>query len=162
MKIYKSILSISKPFIFIFFQINLILPVIASSSSVPISSTSKINQAIEIKKHYSHYKKNKNQFYTSNLNKKNFKVQLDLYINGLNNSLAIINQIEATSQPYALSPEGNQLALDYELLKPLQNLAMGQIDKKSCDASKALNVKNTGQDKKNFDLIYSVIQKICN
>lgn len=146
----------------IIFHLFILLPITSCKSFASAATPNSKQQVNEIITIYNLYKINKTQFYNAKLNKNNFKSQLNLYINHLNNSLSKINTTEAKTSPPIISAEGNQLAFDYELLKPLQRLASRPIDKKSCDEAVIQNSYNAGRDQKSLDLINSVIQKICN
>lgn len=154
-KIFSSISFYLTLLTFLFIQFSI------SAVSSKTSTTSASTKLIEIKNIYSQYKKTKIHFYTTKMDKINFKNQLTLYINSLNSSLDKIRTLESLSNEDLLTPEGNQLAFDQELLKPLQALALTNFDKKACTDAFHSNKYNTGEDKKNYELVDSLIKQVC-
>ena len=126
-----------------------------------LSATASQSAVNEIEKIYFSYKAEKIKFFTSAITKQNIKTKLEEYSKILNTALNKIHKIESTLKTQKLSPEGNQLALDLELLEPIQNLVGSNFDKKSCSEAALLNELNTGNEKAEFELVNSVLNKLC-
>ena len=117
--------------------------------------------ANDIKKIYSVYKEARIKFYTSDVNKKNIKSKVADYLKVLNTSLQEIQNIESKTKTPILSPEGNQIAYDQALFEPIHNLSKSKIDKKTCDEAEHLNKINAANDQKEYDMVNSILKKLC-
>lgn len=115
----------------------------------------------DIEKIYASYKSEKIKFFTSSITKQNIKTKLEEYSKILNTALNKIQTIESKSKIPTISPEGNQLALDLELLEPIQNLVDSNFDKKSCSDAALLNELNTGNEKAEFEMVNNILDKLC-
>ncbi len=107
---------------------------------------------------YEDFQKTKTSFLTSKLTKKDFSVKfkkLDLELNSKYLKLKSLEKKE-------LTVEGNQLALDLELLEPLRNMAASQVNKTNCLKAKDLNQLNfTEEEKTQIKSIEKVLISIC-
>lgn len=65
------------------------------------------------------------------------------------------------SEKPALSTEGNQMALDIEMLEPLEFLASSRINKESCSEADLLNEMNSTSDPETFQRIKKSLQNLC-
>lgn len=108
--------------------------------------------------YYEDFQKTKAQFFNSKLTKKDFSKkfkELDVNLNATYGKLKI-------AEKEKLSTEGNQLALDLELLSPLRNLASTKMNKENCLQAKHLNSVNaTTEEKEQHQLIEKVISIVC-
>ncbi len=60
-----------------------------------------------------------------------------------------------------LSPEGNQMALDLEMLEPLKILSTNNISSTSCNDAHLVNELNNESDPKTYQKIKTQIQELC-
>jgi len=61
-----------------------------------------------------------------------------------------------------LTSEGNQMALDLEVLEPLRILAEGTITEKKCSEADFANDLNNSDNEKSYNQIKEQISLICN
>lgn len=111
----------------------------------------------ELKKDYTEFRKN---YFTmiSNSPAKNDFVK---YFNDLEAKLN--KQFEAflIKERRQLTPEGNQMALDLEMLEPLKVLANGQLSTESCTQALHNNELNSAADESAAKQIAKLINKLC-
>lgn len=115
----------------------------------------------EIENIYSEYEKVKNTFYSANINRNNASQALETYKTKTSSYLEKIELLEDKDKTTKLSPEGNQLAYDLEIIEPLSILINGKFDKASCDKAYQLNESNTDLKNIIFKKIKSIIQNLC-
>ena len=121
-------------------------------NSVSFAATPEINSIFE------DFQKSKSQFLSAPISKKDFAKRFKDLDSSLNSKYGEFKTVEKDE----LSIEGNQLALDLELLEPLRNLAAAKIDKESCRQAKHLNAMNTTlEEKPQIDTIEKIIATIC-
>jgi hypothetical protein len=60
-----------------------------------------------------------------------------------------------------ISKEGNQMALDIEMLEPLEFLASSKISNESCAEAELLNEMNSSSDVKTFQKVKESLRKLC-
>ena len=61
----------------------------------------------------------------------------------------------------AITNEGNQMALDIEMLEPLKIIAKGNASKESCSNAEFINELNNQSDTKTYDKLKVQITKLC-
>lgn len=61
----------------------------------------------------------------------------------------------------AITSEGNQMALDIEMLEPLKIIAEGNASKESCSNAEFMNELNNQSDGKTYDKLKVQISKLC-
>ncbi len=108
---------------------------------------------------YEDFQKTKDLFLSSTKTKKDFAKKFKKLDADLNAKFLKLKSLEKKQ----LSVEGNQLALDLELLQPLRNLATSAINKINCRNAETLNQMNlTDEEKDQINLIEKVLKSICN
>ena len=60
-----------------------------------------------------------------------------------------------------ITAEGNQMALDIEMLEPLKIIAEGNASKESCSNAEFINELNNQSDAKTYDKLKDQISKLC-
>lgn len=61
----------------------------------------------------------------------------------------------------AITSEGNQMALDIEMLEPLKIIAEGNASKESCSNAEFMNELNNQSDAKTYEKLKVQITKLC-
>lgn len=111
---------------------------------------------------YKESMKTKSMFYNSKFDKKKFKSKVEAYSKSLTTALKNVQSLESKNNTSTTDPIALQLALEIELIEPIQNLANSNLNEKSCHAARHLNKYNTENDTKDFNLVDSVIKQLCN
>ena len=112
----------------------------------------------EVTSIFEDFQKSKSQFLSAPITKKDFVKRFKDLDTSLTSKYAQLKTIEKNE----LTVEGNQLALDLELLEPLRNLATAKITKDSCRQAKHLNAMNTTlEEKPQIDSIEKIITTLC-
>ena len=107
---------------------------------------------------YEDFQKSKTSFLSSKMTKKDFSKKFKNLDLDLNSKYLELKSLEKQE----LTVEGNQIALDLELLEPLRQLAHTQINKKNCLEAKNLNQLNfTEAEKTQINSIETVLKSIC-
>ncbi|OFZ29285.1 MAG: hypothetical protein A2622_07660 [Bdellovibrionales bacterium RIFCSPHIGHO2_01_FULL_40_29] len=107
---------------------------------------------------YEEFQRSKDQFLAMKLTQKDFSKKFK----ELDSQLTALYEKLKASESEELSVEGNQMALDLELLEPLRQLANSKFDKAACREARHSNQMNvTPEDKEQNDVIEKVIQSIC-
>lgn len=60
-----------------------------------------------------------------------------------------------------ITEEGNQMALDLEMLEPLKIIAEGNASKESCSNAEFMNELNNQSDEPTYDKLKTHISKLC-
>ena len=68
---------------------------------------------------------------------------------------------ERKSKKVVLSEEGNQIALDLELVEPIQILVTAKFDKTSCTEAKAIHSLNYLEKTDDYQSLTDIINKLC-
>jgi predicted lipid-binding transport protein (Tim44 family) len=68
---------------------------------------------------------------------------------------------KAKKEGKALTEEGNQMALDIEMLEPLRIIAEGNASKESCTNATFINDLNNKSDTVTYDKVKAQIAKLC-
>ena len=107
---------------------------------------------------YEDFQKSKSNFFSSNPSRKDFSRKFKKLDSDLNAKFLELKSIEKTE----LTEEGNQLALDLELLQPLRDLSSRKVNKDACLKALSLNQLNsTEEEKKQIEAIEKIIKSIC-
>lgn len=117
-------------------------------------NTAQAQTSDELKKDYNDFRSN----YLTLISSSPTKIEFTKYFNDLESKLN--KQFEAflVKERRRLTPEGNQMALDLEMLEPLKMLANGKL---SCDEALHNNELNSGADAIAAGKIKTLINKVC-
>lgn len=131
---------------------NIFAATLLSISSLAISATN------DLKSQYEDFQKTYSQTLSAAKNKSNFAKEFDQN----NKKLKIKYDQFVKFEKKELSPEGNQMALDIEMLEPLEFLATSRINKEACSEAMLLNEMNSTSDPETFVRVKKSIQTLCN
>ncbi len=113
---------------------------------------------LQLRKVYNDLQASKTAFFNSEIIKQDFSQKFKILDAEIRAKYSQIQILEGDG----LSVEGNQTALDLELLEPLRMLARNQITKKSCSEAKHQNELNASPDEKDqIQTIENLITKLC-
>ena len=112
---------------------------------------------IDLQKHYADFEKNYTQTLNLTKNPKLFFKDFDTSHKTLKKKYSDFTILEKSE----LSPEGNQMALDIEMLEPLEFLASSRINKESCAEAEVLNEMNSTSDPSTFKKIKESLRTLC-
>lgn len=115
----------------------------------------------KIKALYSSYLKDKSDFFKAEHSKQNIAKLVDKYLNDSRATLEKIKKIEQENKKIVLSEEGNQIALDVEVIEPIKLVANSSFSKDSCSEAKVLNELNHDEKDTQYKVISGIIEKIC-
>lgn len=110
---------------------------------------------------YNDYSRQKKEFLNGELNRQNIKIKLGSYLKNLNASLNEIQDIEKNNKKILLSPEGNQLALDLEVIGPVQILVQTKFLEEDCQLARHANALNSGDAGILNDSVKNIIEALC-
>jgi hypothetical protein len=111
----------------------------------------------ELKKDYAVFQKK----YSEVLDKSSDKNYLLKYFGDEYTKLKKDFDLFSKNEKAEISPEGNQMALDIEMLEPLHFLASSRIDVESCSEADILNEMNSESDDDTFKIIKKSLQTLC-
>ncbi len=107
---------------------------------------------------YDDFQKVKSNFLSSKPLRKDFSKKFKKLDADLNDKFLQLKSIEKVE----LTEEGNQLALDLELLQPIRDLASRKINKDTCSQALNLNQLNlTEEEKTQIQAIEKIIKSLC-
>lgn len=112
---------------------------------------------IDLQKQYADFEKNYAQTLNLTKNPKLFFKDFDTSHKTLKKKYSDFAVLEKSE----LSPEGNQMALDIEMLEPLEFLASSRISKDSCAEAEVLNEMNSTSDPDTFKKIKDSLKTLC-
>lgn len=112
---------------------------------------------IDLQKQYADFEKNYAKTLNLTKNPKLFFKDFDTSHKTLKKKYSDFAVLEKSE----LSPEGNQMALDIEMLEPLEFLASSRISKDSCAEAEALNEMNSTSDPQTFKKIKDSLKTLC-
>lgn len=111
-----------------------------------------------VRETYEDFQKVKSNFFSTKLAKKDFSKTFKKLDSDLNAKFQELKSVEKAE----LTEEGNQLALDLELLQPLRDLASKKINKDECLKALSLNQLNsTEEEKTQIEAIEKIIKSVC-
>lgn len=116
----------------------------------------------EIQQIYNSYLTKKKKFFSSEHNKKQTPTLLDEYYKAGEQALEKIKNIELKNQKIILSAEGNQIALDIELLSPLLMLSKENFNKSLCAEVKHDHDLNHIEKSKDYLNLTNILNLFCN
>ncbi len=131
-----------------------ILILLAASTAVAASNS-------EIEKIFADFETLQKSFYSQEMDQTNLKAKVTAYMLSVNESLVKIQKLEAKKKPIALSEEGTELALEIELVEPIQKLAASDFGADACGEASQLNEVNAGKIQEAYDRIQAVLNKFC-
>ncbi len=111
----------------------------------------------ELKKDYTKFKKMYSDLLTKTADQKSFESSFVKDFKTLQTEFEIFSKKEKEE----LSLEGNQMALDIEMLAPLDFLATSKINKESCAEAELLNEMNSTSDAASFQKIKQSLNLLC-
>ena len=111
----------------------------------------------ELKSDYSKFKKKYSDLITKSTDQKIFMSSFSKDYK----TLQIEFEKFSKNEKEELSKEGNQMALDIEMLEPLEFLSSSQINKESCAEAELLNEMNSSSDVKTFQKIKDSLKSLC-
>lgn len=117
----------------------------------------------EITQVYENFSQQKKELLKADLNKKNIKETVEKYSKNLSISYEEVKKLEAKSKNVLLTPEGNQMAYEIEILEPIRDLASSKMTKEDCKKAKhehELNFPVVKDDES--AAIENLINKVCN
>lgn len=117
----------------------------------------------EIMQVYENFSQQKKELLKADLNKKNIKETVAKYTKNLSISYEEVKKLEAKSKSVLLTPEGNQMAYEIEILEPIRDLASSKMTKEDCMKAKhehELNFPVVKDDES--AAIENLINKVCN
>jgi hypothetical protein len=120
-------------------------------SQISFSSTS------DLKKQHADFQK----AYAKTLDLSKDKILFAKNFDSNSKSLKKKYDVFSKSEKTEISSEGNQMALDIEMLEPLEFLASSRMDKESCSEADLLNEMNSTSDVKTYQKIKESIQTLC-
>lgn len=116
------------------------------------------NAAASMSTTYDDFQKIKSQFLSAKMTRNDFSKKFKKVDAELNAKYSKLKSFEKTE----LTVEGNQLALDLELLQPLRDLAKSKINKENCQEALSSNQRNlTAEEKNQTDAIEKLIKSVC-
>lgn len=114
--------------------------------------------AVQTSKIYNEFQISKTSFLNSQFTAKDFAKKFKTADAELNAKYVQLKAVEGDD----LSIEGNQIALDLELLSPLRKLATSKINKETCNEAIHLNEMNsTPVEKMQLETIEKLIKMLC-
>lgn len=124
---------------------------IAAFSSTPTSLSP------ELKKDYDEFQKTYEDAVTMSGDKAKFLKEFKSIETSLKKKYSAFDKKEGQ----AITNEGNQMALDIEMLEPLKIIAEGNASKESCSNAEFINELNNQSDAKTYDKLKVQITKLC-
>ncbi len=120
-------------------------------------NTAQAETSDELKKDYADFRKN----YLTMISSSPAKADFVKYFNDLESKLN--KQFEAflVKERRQLTPEGNQMALDLEMLEPLKILADSKLSTETCTQALHNNEMNSAADESAVKQIATLISKLC-
>lgn len=143
-------------------QIHFTAIVIAATTLVFFKSYAADSQTAKLAELYSEFKKVKTEMLETQYTKKNFKSQFSKSYAVLKQKYEELQKTENLIKKDLLSPEGNQMAFDLEVLAPLQSLADSNLDKKTCESVSDENERNSAPDVvESVNQVQKIIDQVC-
>lgn len=111
----------------------------------------------ELRKDYDEFQKSYEDAVTMSGDKAKFLKEFKNIEAGLQKKYQAFDKKEGKK----LTAEGNQMALDIEMLEPLKIIAEGNASKESCSNANFINELNNQSDAKTYDKLKTQIDKLC-
>lgn len=111
----------------------------------------------ELRKDYDEFQKSYEDAVTMSGDKAKFLKEFKSIETNLQKKYKAFDKKEGQS----ITNEGNQMALDIEMLEPLKIIAEGNASKESCSNAEFINELNNQSDAKTYDKLKVQITKLC-
>lgn len=125
--------------------------------SVATFATTPTSLSPELKKDYDEFQRSYEDAITMSGDKAKFLKEFKSIESNLQKKYKAFDKKEGQ----AITPEGNQMALDIEMLEPLKIIAEGNASKESCSNAEFINELNNQSDVKTYDKLKAQITKLC-
>lgn len=135
-------------------QIGFISSLLISCAAIATTPTS---LSPELKKDYDEFQRSYEDAITMSGDKAKFLQEFKNIESGLQKKYKAFDKKEGQ----AITNEGNQMALDIEMLEPLKIIAEGNASKESCSNAEFINELNNQSDAKTYDKLKTQIAKLC-
>ncbi len=135
-------------------QLSLIIALLISVSALASTPTS---LSPELRKDYDEFQKSYEDAVTMSEDKAKFLKEFK----GIETNLQKKYKAFDKKEGQAITNEGNQMALDIEMLEPLKIIAEGNASEESCSNAKFINELNNQSDAKTYDKLKAQITKLC-
>lgn len=111
----------------------------------------------ELKKDYDEFQRSYEDAVTMSGDKAKFLKEFKNIESGLQKKYKAFDKKEGQT----ITAEGNQMALDIEMLEPLKIIAEGNASKESCSNAVFINELNNQSDAKAYETLKEQITKLC-
>ena len=135
-------------------QLGLITTLLISASAFASTPTS---LSPELKKDYDEFQRSYEDAVSVSGDKAKFLKEFKNIETGLQKKYKAFDKKEGQS----ITAEGNQMALDIEMLEPLKIIAEGNASKESCSNAEFINELNNQSDAKTYAKLKEQITKLC-
>lgn len=135
-------------------KLGLITLFVVSSTALATTPTS---LSPELKKDYDEFQRSYEDALTMSGDKAKFLQEFKSIESSLQKKYKAFDKKEGQS----ITSEGNQMALDIEMLEPLRIIAEGNASKESCSNAEFINELNNESDAKTYDRLKAQITKLC-
>ena len=125
--------------------------------AVTAFATTPTSLSPELKKDYDEFQKSYEDAVTMSGDKAKFLKEFKNIEAGLQKKYNAFDKKEEQK----ITAEGNQMALDIEMLEPLKIIAEGNASKESCSNAQFINELNNQSDVKTYDKLKEQIGKLC-
>jgi len=129
--------------------------ILISIFSISLNSFASVS---DLNKDYNEFQNEYNKIF----NIKNDKKEFSSEFNKIEKELQLQYKNFVKKEKKKLTSEGNQMALDLEVLEPLRILAEGTITEKKCSEADFANDLNNSDNEKSYNQIKEQISLICN
>ena len=128
-----------------------------------LASIAYANTPKEIADIYSNFETKKLELLKADFTKKDAKEKIIPAYEALERALNEVKDLEAKSKEDQLTPEGNEMAYDLEILAPIKDLASGLMSKEDCDKARHEHTLNFPVvEDEDSTAIAKAIDKLCN
>lgn len=135
-------------------QLGLITTLLISVSTFASTPTS---LSPDLKKDYDEFQRSYEDAVTMSGDKAKFLKEFKSIEAGLQKKYKAFDKKEGQK----ITAEGNQMALDIEMLEPLKIIAEGNASKESCSNAEFINELNNQSDAKAYEKLKEQITKLC-
>ncbi|WP_409477344.1 hypothetical protein [Pseudobdellovibrio sp. HCB154] len=125
--------------------------------SVSVFASTPTSLSPELKKDYDEFQRSYEDAVTMSGDKAKFLKEFKNIETGLQKKYKAFDKKEGQK----LTAEGNQMALDIEMLEPLKIIAEGNASKESCSNAEFINELNNQSDAKAYEKLKEQITKLC-
>lgn len=125
--------------------------------SVSVLASTPTSLSPELKKDYDDFQKSYEDVVSMSDDKAKFLKEFKSIESSLQKKYKAFDKKEGQ----AITNEGNQMALDIEMLEPLKIIAEGNASKESCSNAEFTNELNNQSDVKTYEKVKTQIAKLC-